>query len=153
VRPLLHATRKKLRQYLLQRGIAWREDASNESGDYLRNRVRKIMSEPMRDAMIALGSAGAIWKAWVNDLAPVLGESFACAELADLPRPLARAAAVRWLAGKGCPQEDLSSDAAERLIEMASDAATPPRQFFPGNVMIGRRGGRIGAHTLRTHDP
>ncbi len=40
VRPLLHVTREDLRAYLTHHGIAWREDASNQSDDYLRNRVR-----------------------------------------------------------------------------------------------------------------
>lgn len=41
VRPLLPFTRAQLRDYLAAIGQAWREDASNLSTDYLRNRVRQ----------------------------------------------------------------------------------------------------------------
>jgi tRNA(Ile)-lysidine synthase len=40
VRPLLFATREVLKEYALQTGIEWREDSSNESDTYLRNRIR-----------------------------------------------------------------------------------------------------------------
>jgi tRNA(Ile)-lysidine synthase len=40
VRPLLHLTRAEIRESLRARGIAWREDASNDSQDFARNRIR-----------------------------------------------------------------------------------------------------------------
>jgi len=39
-RPLLEASREQVRQYLEERGQQWREDSSNQSDHYLRNRVR-----------------------------------------------------------------------------------------------------------------
>ena len=41
VRPLLNQTRGEIRQKLKKFKIQWREDKSNESGIYLRNRLRK----------------------------------------------------------------------------------------------------------------
>ncbi len=41
VRPLLNRTRGEIRQKLKKFKIQWREDKSNESGIYLRNRLRK----------------------------------------------------------------------------------------------------------------
>jgi len=41
VRPLLHATRVQVERFASQRGLAWREDASNASGAYARNRLRR----------------------------------------------------------------------------------------------------------------
>ncbi len=70
-----------------------RQDASNQSDDYLRNRVRKTLTAEPRESFIALGAAAASWKAWVNRVAPVLEETFACRELADLALPIARVAA------------------------------------------------------------
>jgi tRNA(Ile)-lysidine synthase len=40
VRPLLGASRSEVEQYLRQRGIAWREDSSNASPRFARNRIR-----------------------------------------------------------------------------------------------------------------
>ncbi len=40
IRPLLFATRLMIRDYAVATGVAWREDASNDSDDYARNFVR-----------------------------------------------------------------------------------------------------------------
>ncbi len=40
VRPLLGITRREIEAYLRDRGIAWRDDKSNKSADFLRNRIR-----------------------------------------------------------------------------------------------------------------
>jgi tRNA(Ile)-lysidine synthase len=40
VRPLLEIRRAEIREYLRQRGVAWREDASNQDGLRLRARIR-----------------------------------------------------------------------------------------------------------------
>ncbi len=40
IRPLLFATRAEIAEYSRQEGIAYRDDSSNESDDYLRNSVR-----------------------------------------------------------------------------------------------------------------
>ncbi|HTP66702.1 MAG TPA: tRNA lysidine(34) synthetase TilS [Geobacteraceae bacterium] len=40
VRPLLGVTRREIEAYLRARDIAWREDSSNASPDFLRNRIR-----------------------------------------------------------------------------------------------------------------
>lgn len=40
VRPLLGTSRAEIERYLTSQGLGWREDSSNQSGKYLRNRVR-----------------------------------------------------------------------------------------------------------------
>jgi tRNA(Ile)-lysidine synthase len=40
VRPLLDISRSEIEQYLCERGLDWREDASNSDTIYLRNRIR-----------------------------------------------------------------------------------------------------------------
>jgi tRNA(Ile)-lysidine synthase len=40
IRPLLGITRAELAAYLAERGLAWREDASNQDTAFLRNRIR-----------------------------------------------------------------------------------------------------------------
>src|SRR5204862_227639 len=40
IRPLLFATREEITDFAMKNKIAYREDSSNESDDYLRNRIR-----------------------------------------------------------------------------------------------------------------
>ena len=44
-RPLLDFSRAEIENYLLARGQSWCEDATNKSGIYSRNRIRKLLSE------------------------------------------------------------------------------------------------------------
>ncbi len=43
VRPLLFATREDIMKYSMEESIAYREDSSNESNKYLRNRIRNMV--------------------------------------------------------------------------------------------------------------
>jgi tRNA(Ile)-lysidine synthase len=49
VRPLLFATRDKITFFLQERRLAWREDSSNITNDYLRNRLRHEVVPILRD--------------------------------------------------------------------------------------------------------
>jgi hypothetical protein len=63
--------------------------------------------------------------------------------LVALPAPLGREFARRWLAEAGVPAERLEPPVVHRLITMASDAATPARQHFPGEVVVRRSRGML----------
>ena len=82
---------------------------------------------------------------WVGEYAPDLGRKdvLPVEALRDLPLPLAREGSRRWLAGRGADVKGLTPDVLDRLIEMATDAASPARQHFPGAVLVGRRGGKL----------
>jgi hypothetical protein len=82
---------------------------------------------------------------WARAAAPVLADAFAPRALAALPDVLAAEAARRWLTGRGVPRDELSPGVLDRLIEMARDAATPPRQQFPGGLTVARGKGTISA--------
>lgn len=145
LRPLLGVPGEMLRQHLRSRGIAWREDSSNASPRYLRNRVRAMLrgDAALSAALLDLSRACAALRQWTRRGAPTLGESFAVAELADLPRILAAESARRWLVARAAPADELGPDVIDRLIEMAADAASAPRQHFPGGLLVRRRAGRI----------
>jgi len=49
LRPMLKMSREEIREALREDGFPWREDSTNESGDYLRNRVRKALIPLMED--------------------------------------------------------------------------------------------------------
>jgi tRNA(Ile)-lysidine synthase len=49
IRPLLGVGREEVRTWLRERRLKWREDASNEAEDFLRNRVRARLLPVMRE--------------------------------------------------------------------------------------------------------
>lgn len=57
IRPLLAVGRDEIRDWLRERGIAWREDESNASDQFLRNRVRAKLLPVMRELDPAVESA------------------------------------------------------------------------------------------------
>ncbi len=146
-RPMLSLRRSELRDYLHRRGITWREDETNALPKTPRNRIRPTLTENplLSERLLALGKSSAQLRAWVREHAPALAPDFAMRQLADLPDILAHNSARRWLIERGASREKMSGPAANRLIEMARDAASAARQQFPGKLTVERKRGRIGA--------
>jgi tRNA(Ile)-lysidine synthetase-like protein len=149
-RPLIQMSRNDLREYLKCQHQKWCEDSSNRSDLYSRNRARKLLSQSRNLTPLLLELAGAAegYLAWVraNDLP--LKREFEIQDLAREPLPLARETACAWLIRAGVPAAELNSQVIDRLIEMARDAATAPRQQFHGEITIRRRAGRIAPARL-----
>jgi tRNA(Ile)-lysidine synthase len=145
LRPLLHVRRSDLRNLLAARGQNWREDASNVSDHYARNRIRKFLeSRPdLHEPLLAVGRACAEYSKWIRKTAPALNEEFPAIALAVSPRMLARESARRWLTSQGVPPAKLTPAMLDRLRDLAADAATPARQQFPAGVRVHRRAGWI----------
>jgi tRNA(Ile)-lysidine synthase len=151
VRPLLSIPNQWLRDYLKERGQAWREDASNQSDEYRRNRLRRwlVDRQAVSESVLRLERASEELHNWLGSTAPLLGAVFSVDDLSDLPVPLARHAAARWLVRQGAPPEQVSSQTCQRLIDMCADAATSPRQHFPGGLLVHRRKGKLSAEPRR----
>jgi tRNA(Ile)-lysidine synthase len=145
VRPLLGVSGRALRHYLRSAGRSWREDASNASAAYQRNRVRGLLARhpAVAAGVLDLARAATGLVEWARDAAPALAEAFPVGQLADVPDVLAVEAARGWLAARGAPRDELSGAVLERLVAMARDAATSPRAHFPGGLLVARRRGRI----------
>jgi tRNA(Ile)-lysidine synthetase-like protein len=143
LRPLLHVRRDALRRWLVDQGQAWREDESNASPRYQRNRLRTLLATrpELTEALLEVADACAGLREWVRRHAPQATSPLPVAALRDLPTPLAMETARRWLASRGAPQAELTTTVLKRLVEMAADAASPTRQHFPGGVLVRRRGG------------
>ena len=153
LRPLLNVCASELKNYLRKVGQSWREDASNKSSKYQRNRLRAWLSArpEMTAHLLHLGAASAGLRQSLDQSAPILDACFASSKLSDLAKPLARHAAARWLAQRGIPRGLIEASVCERLIQMACDAAFPWRQSFPGNVIIARRKGIICVESLKAN--
>jgi tRNA(Ile)-lysidine synthase len=144
--PLLNVRRTTLRSYLTSIGAAWREDESNASSGHARNRVRSwLAARPaLAELLIEIaGTAGRIGDR-LGKIAPTLPETFAAGALADLPAPIARFSARRWLIEHGAIRDDLNEATCDRLARFAADASTGPAIDFPG-VHVRRRRGIISA--------
>ena len=147
LRPLLSVRGSELRACLIRLGQNWREDASNESDDYQRNRLRRwLREEPeLHEPLLALADTCRALRGWAARAAPQLNEAFHSRQLSDLPDVLASESARQWLVARGAAGEELSQIVLDRLIEMARDAAAPSRAHFPGSLRVWRRGGIIAS--------
>jgi tRNA(Ile)-lysidine synthase len=151
LRPLLSARRADLRAVMHALGQPWREDASNASDDYLRNRLRRVLSSRPRltDALLHLSASCAQVREWSRANVPGVAPTLRVADLLRLPEPLQRELAARWLRHMDVPEGRVERDVVERLLTMARDAATSPRQEFPGAVIVRRSRGTLSAQHLR----
>ena len=145
LRPLLGVRRDALRAHLRSAGQAWREDASNASPAYRRNRVRQLLAHypALLSAALQTASACRAWRDWARAVAPVLGETFDVRAIRSTSPPLAVEAVRRWLAERGAPPDELSPAVLSRLVTLATDAASPARVHFPGKILVRRRGGKV----------
>jgi tRNA(Ile)-lysidine synthase len=65
VRPLIEVERSEVRQFLLDRGIAWREDSTNSSLQFARNRIRhELLPQIAREWNPAIGETLANTADW-----------------------------------------------------------------------------------------
>jgi tRNA(Ile)-lysidine synthetase-like protein len=144
LRPLLALSRQALREHLRESGQTWREDESNKSARYARNRVRFLLekSSHLTQSLIELGKACNALRRWANHL-PDPPERLPLRALQVLPSILARQQARKWLTSRGIPARELLPAVLDRLIAMASDRATPVRQQFPGGAFVRRRKGLL----------
>jgi tRNA(Ile)-lysidine synthase len=145
VRPLLELTREQTADYCRARGLAWREDASNDSERYARARVRHGLV-PALDAVHPAAQANVLRTARAlreesevldglveAELGGVPGErgggsSVALERLAELPTALARLVVVR-------------------LAEQAAGTYVPQAGARVGEILaLARRGGRAELH-------
>lgn len=129
LRPLLTLAKAELVAALRAAGAVWREDASNLSALFFRNRIRRTvlpawMAAAGRDA--AAGAAlsrerleedDVALEAWLDELAPFArrGRCLLAGRLAGKPRALWRRALHRWLLAVQ-PETDLSRQGFEQLL-------------------------------------
>lgn len=139
VRPLLGVSRQALRDYLHTIGQPWREDASNDSADYRRNVVRRLLQQhpAWTPALLRVADLSRRLRDRLA-MQSELAERFAIADLP--PGPLAAEFAVRrWLIARGTPADRVSPGLCQRLLAQARDVTRSPRQHYPGGVLVRRR--------------
>lgn len=146
LRPMLGIRRARLREFLEQAGLAWREDASNANDSHLRNRVRRLLADrpAVTEALLRLASSAARAEAELDGATPALDASPRLSELASLPEPIRRRAARRWMIARGVPEAGAGPKAVDALVALV-DAAGPRAADLPGGIRVTRRGERLVA--------
>jgi tRNA(Ile)-lysidine synthase len=145
VRPLLATGREALRRWLEGTGQSWREDSSNRSDRYLRNRLRVILKDDakLRDALLRLGEACGELRGWTAANSPVVSGPLHVDLMRRLPGILGAEVARRWLLAQGVQAGEIEPGVIERLVAMCVDASTPARAQFPGGILVGRKKGVV----------
>ncbi|MGE9296102.1 MAG: tRNA lysidine(34) synthetase TilS [Puniceicoccales bacterium] len=130
LRPLLNWSRETVENALVAASVQWREDITNRSPDFFRNRVRHniwpnlVVASPtnalagtLRSRQLLEEDAAALdtWLEAVMPDCPTASELDA-APLRGLPKALWRRALQRWL-GQLALAEHLSADAVDALLE------------------------------------
>lgn len=118
IRPLLFLESDEIRQYCADSGFSWREDESNQSLDYARNRIRQLVlprlaeirpdfRERISDTLALLEDEDEVLNsvtddAWLNAFVAHEGQDcLKASELSMMPRATARLVVRRWLGGSG----------------------------------------------------
>jgi tRNA(Ile)-lysidine synthase len=138
VRPLLGVTREQTAAYCEARGLAWREDETNDSDQFARARVRHGLVAALRAVHPGAESNVRRTAALLREETELLdelvgdelggGQRVAIARLEELPTALARMVLVR-----------LAEDAAGTYVPQAGDRVQEI-------LALGRRGGRAELH-------
>jgi tRNA(Ile)-lysidine synthase len=154
LRPLLLLKKEEIIAALRAAGVPWREDRTNTSGGFFRNRIRRHVVPAWQKAAGRDAVAGAALarelleeddqalEAWLDALRPFRsGRTLDVASLAGRPRALIRRALRRWLAAQPRAGE-LSRQGFEDLLA-AVTTGRPARRSLGRNGFAVIRGGLL----------
>jgi tRNA(Ile)-lysidine synthase len=150
VRPMLRLRREAVRAWLREIDQPWREDVSNASPKFLRNRVRVWLAdhpEVVPDLHVLIDAASNLDRE-TSELSKSLDPTDVRA-LRAAPLPVARRCLRAWLASSGISLDDLSARVLDRVLATATDAAAPARLSLPGGYELRRKRHRIELHSPR----
>lgn len=160
-RPLLHADRATIREYLAQSGLLFREDQSNFNNRFTRNRIRNqllpFLSElgfvQHRAALLRLADQAHEMDEWLDRLVDEVydqivspqgdGASLCCGRMNELARPVQRHLLARLWYRKGWPMGAMNAQAWNRLLAMISGIANDQGGHLPGGIMVKRMGEQL----------
>ena len=152
LRPLAGLSKADVSKFLIQVGVAWREDSSNATGLYFRNRIRNevmplwVASAEGRDALLGAALTRDILEedeealqAWLDSLRVLeRGPRLLLEPLLGKPRALVRRALHRWL-GASPYRGDLSRQGFEQLLSACVDARSTRFSLGVGGFALLRK--------------
>ncbi len=156
VRPLLGVRRSEILAYAQERGLAWREDASNAGREALRNRLRhdtlpqlaEAFGRDVVPALVRYARVAAEEDAYLEKMALQFvargggfDESFPLDAFLPLDLPLQRRVLLCWLRHSGIP--DLGLEEVDAALAMAHSSGKPASLNLPGGHRLRRNRGRL----------
>src|SRR5436190_4820613 len=150
VRPFLGTWRKEIDIYVRERGLKFREDASNKNLNPLRNRIRHRII-PHLEKLLGRSVRPAIWRAaaiageeehWIEKQLPDSTDAqFSVARLRALPVALQRRAILKWLRAQKI--SEIGFDVIESVRSLADHDAATAKVNLPRDRHVRRRAGKI----------
>jgi tRNA(Ile)-lysidine synthase len=153
LRPLLTLQKTGLAGALGAAGATWREDASNVTGDYFRNRIRRDVlpawraAASGRDALVGaaltrelLAEDDVALEAWLDEVQPFTADgALDVSQLAGMPRALVRRALYRWMSAQPGAGE-LSRQGFEALLAAVQRGRSVRHSLGAQGFAVIRRG-------------
>jgi tRNA(Ile)-lysidine synthase len=150
VRPLLGVWREEINAYLKEHRLEFRDDATNETLEPVRNRLRRRII-PYIEKQLGRKVRRALWRAaviaadesdWLSKLVgQPEGKELAVKKLRAQPRALQRRVIQQWLQSRGVP--DLNFETIERVRGLLDPKAKPAKTNLPRDRHARRRAGKI----------
>ena len=145
VRPLLSVSRAEIDDYIETHHLRFREDATNERVEPLRNRMRhriipmleKEFGRDIRKTVRRAALIAADEDALLNEMLPMSATRPLVKTLRDLPVALQRRAIARWLREERV--SEVSFDLVEQVRAMFDAATGPAKINLPGKRHARRR--------------
>ncbi|WP_028777608.1 tRNA lysidine(34) synthetase TilS [Shimazuella kribbensis] len=150
VRPLLYFYRKELAEYLNENNINYREDSSNQSTEYTRNRLRLelipelIQYNPqIKQSILQLGSMmadeEAVWEKWTNEalgtcLKKINEKEYQISLPSFLSYPVALQRRMVKLILNCLTDENLLYQSIEQVLQLGVHPSPSVWIFLPGGI-------------------
>lgn len=164
--PMLAVTHRAAVQFLRVHGLSWREDASNTSSDYLRNRIRHRILPLLEDGInpnlrATLARTADILRPeeeFMNQAALQLltncrdgdGVGLDAARLARVPLALQRRVLLHWFYECGIPAANIGFESVSAVFGMLSDLRGSSRMDLGGGWRVQREYKRLSLHRTET---
>jgi tRNA(Ile)-lysidine synthase len=168
LRPLLSVTRAEVLAYLASLSQPFREDSSNASSAFTRNRIRRELlplleqsyAPALRAALLRLGKLAEANQEFLGtQLEPLLSRHVQhrgntvlidCQPLALLHRHLLRELFLRIWSDQNWPQQDMTLEKWDHLADLVAqpDKSASP-QSLPGGIRVERTGNELRLHRGR----
>jgi tRNA(Ile)-lysidine synthase len=162
IRPLLAITRREVLEYLAALGQPFREDATNQDRQFMRNRIRHELlplvqreySPAVVEALVRLarlaGEAQQVVAAaaepWIDRAVTVRSADTVAIDCQQLPlaqRHLVREVLLSIWQREGWPLGGMGFGEWQALAEMAAGDAADAKRMFPGAITAHRQGDQL----------
>lgn len=146
IRPLIFAQREDITDYLRQLGQDYREDSSNLTDDYTRNRIRHqvipALKEIAPDAASAAANAAMLLRrdeAFLSSLAFSSGSQIEVKQLLQAAQPIAARILRNMMQSAGVPMGEVKVSHLDNIIKLLQKGNPYIKLNLPGGYFFVRR--------------